>query len=159
EAGATIGPYRLVRRIGAGGFGVVWEAEQAAPIRRTVALKLIRRGMETSEVLARFESERRALARMDHPSIATIHDAGQSPDGRPYFAMELVRGEPITEFCDRARLGVAARLGLFLRLCAAVQHAHQKGIIHRDLKPANVLVAVVDGAPVPKVIDFGIAKA
>ncbi|MCL4221909.1 MAG: serine/threonine-protein kinase [Phycisphaerales bacterium] len=159
QPGAVIDRYTLVRRLGQGGFGTVYMAEQHQPIRREVALKIIKLGMDTRRVIARFEAERQALARMDHPGIARVYDAGATRSGRPYFVMELVRGEPITTFCDRRRLTVPERLDLFRRVCAAVQHAHQKGIIHRDIKPSNVLVAEQDGQPVPKVIDFGIAKA
>jgi eukaryotic-like serine/threonine-protein kinase len=157
--GDSIGPYRLVEVIGEGGMGVVYRAEQTAPLRRDVALKLIRRGLDTDRIVARFQSERQALARMDHPSIARVFDAGTSADGRPYFVMELVHGVPITDFCDRERLTVRERVDLMIAVCLAVQHAHQKGIIHRDLKPSNILVSRQDGVPVPKVIDFGIAKA
>ena len=156
---AQVGRYSIVERIGEGGFGVVYRARQNHPIRREVALKIVKLGMDTRQVIARFESERQALARMDHPNIARIFDAGATVDGRPYFAMELVDGPPITAYCDVNRLPVERRLGLFVAVCQAVQHAHQKGIIHRDLKPSNILVAQVDGAAVPKVIDFGIAKA
>jgi WD40 repeat protein/serine/threonine protein kinase len=154
-----IGPYAIVRPLGEGGMGAVYLAEQQEPIRRTVALKLIKLGMDTAEVVARFEAERQALALMDHPNIAAVLDAGATPDGRPYFVMEYAPGAPITDYCDRHALGTRARLELFMTVCAAVQHAHQKGIIHRDLKPSNVLVTEVDNHPVPKVIDFGIAKA
>jgi serine/threonine protein kinase/tetratricopeptide (TPR) repeat protein len=157
--GDRVGPYRLVEVIGEGGMGVVYRAEQTSPIRRDVALKLIRRGLDTDRIVARFQSERQALARMDHPSIARVFDAGTSADGRPYFVMELVRGLPVTEFCDRERLTLRERVDLMIAICQAVQHAHQKGIIHRDLKPSNILVARQDGVPLPKVIDFGIAKA
>jgi serine/threonine protein kinase/tetratricopeptide (TPR) repeat protein len=157
--GDRIGAYRLVEVIGEGGMGVVYRAEQTVPIRREVALKLIRRGLDTDRIIARFQSERQALARMDHPSIARVLDAGTSGDGRPYFVMELVHGVPITDFCDRERLTLRERAELMIAVCQAVQHAHQKGIIHRDLKPSNILVARQDGVPVPKVIDFGIAKA
>jgi tetratricopeptide (TPR) repeat protein len=159
EPGAVIGRYKILECIGEGGFGSVFVAEQSEPVRRRVALKILKRGMDTQKVVARFEAERQALAMMDHPNIAKVLDAGQTPSGRPFFAMELVRGEPITRFCDSARLGIDQRIGLVREVCAAVQHAHQKGIIHRDLKPSNVLVTVQDGQPVPKVIDFGIAKA
>jgi serine/threonine-protein kinase len=155
----VIGPYQLLERIGEGGFGVVFRAEQQAPLRRQVALKVLRPGMDTRQLIARFGAERQALALMDHPNIARVLDAGAGPDGRPYFVMELVQGLPITTYCDRARLPLRQRLELFLDVCRAVQHAHQKGIIHRDLKPSNVLVTVQDGRPLPKVIDFGIAKA
>jgi serine/threonine protein kinase len=161
KPGDRIGRFRLVRSIGEGGFGVVFEAEQEEPVRRTVALKVIKLGMDTKQVVARFEAERQALALMDHPNIAKILDGGTTPAGRPYFVMELVRGQPITKYCDAERLSLDARLGLFVQVCAAVQHAHQKGIIHRDLKPSNILVQAGDPGPpgVPKVIDFGIAKA
>jgi serine/threonine protein kinase/tetratricopeptide (TPR) repeat protein len=155
----VVGPYRLVKLLGEGGFGHVWLAEQVEPIRRSVALKLVKPGMDSKEVLARFETERRALALMDHPNIARVLDAGLTKEGRPYFAMEYVRGEPITEFCDKQRLSMKERLGLFVEVCRAVQHAHRKGIIHRDLKPSNILVTRVDGRPEPKIIDFGIARA
>jgi len=157
--GARIGPYLILERLGEGGFGVVYRARQEQPLRREVALKVIKWGMDTREVIARFEAERQALALMDHPNIARVLDAGATEQGRPYFVMELVRGESITAWCDRRGLDTRARLGLFLPVCEALQHAHQKGIIHRDIKPSNVLVAGSDGAPVPKVIDFGIAKA
>jgi serine/threonine protein kinase/tetratricopeptide (TPR) repeat protein len=154
-----IGPYRIVRLLGQGGMGTVYEAEQLEPLRRTVALKVIRRGMDSAEVLARFESERQALAVMDHPNIARALEAGTTDEGLPYFVMELVAGEPITGYCDRHGLDLRHRLQLFLDVCRGVQHAHQKGVIHRDLKPSNILVRVVDGQPVPTIIDFGIAKA
>ena len=154
-----IGPYRIVRVLGQGGMGTVYEAEQLEPLRRTVALKVIRRGMDTAEVLARFASERQALAVMDHPNIARALDAGTTDDGLPYFVMELVPGEPITSYCDRHGLDLRRRLQLFIGVCRGVQHAHQKGVIHRDLKPSNILVRVTDGQPVPTIIDFGIAKA
>jgi serine/threonine protein kinase/tetratricopeptide (TPR) repeat protein len=157
--GAVLGPYKLVERIGEGGMGVVFRAEQAEPVRREVALKLIRPGMDTEQVLARFGAERQALELMEHPNIARVLDAGATPAGRPYFVMELVRGVPITRYCDDARLAPRERLELFAAVCTAVQHAHQKGIIHRDIKPSNILVTEVDGKPVPKVIDFGVAKA
>jgi len=159
KPGDFVGRYRLVAPLGEGGFGLVWEAEQTEPIRRELALKLIKPGLDSREIIARFEAERQALALMDHPNIAAVHDAGTADDGRPYFAMELVKGEPITTYCDRHRLGVDQRLALFIPVCRAVQHAHQKSILHRDLKPSNILVATVDGKPAPKVIDFGIAKA
>jgi non-specific serine/threonine protein kinase/serine/threonine-protein kinase len=158
-AGQTIAGYRVLQKLGEGGMGVVYEAEQEEPVRRKVALKLIKPGMDTGEVLARFESERQALALMNHPSIASIFDGGATEDGRPYFAMELVHGEPLTAYCDKHRLTVRERLGLFLQVCEGVQHAHQKGIIHRDLKPSNILVTIRDDTPVPKIIDFGVAKA
>ncbi|MHC4946912.1 MAG: serine/threonine-protein kinase [Planctomycetota bacterium] len=157
--GDTIGRYRLVSELGAGGFGVVYLAEQTEPVQREVALKVIKLGMDTRQVIARFEAERQALALMDHPNIAGVLDAGSTASGRPFFVMELVRGDPITEFCDRRRVGMTERLDLFMAVCDAVQHAHQKGIIHRDLKPSNVLVTEREGAAVAKVIDFGIAKA
>jgi WD40 repeat protein/serine/threonine protein kinase len=154
-----IGPYELVEQVGEGGFGVVFRAEQRQPIRRSVAVKILKPGMDTRAVVARFEAERQALALMDHPNIARVLDGGQTASGRPYFVMELVKGVPITRFCDERQLTHRDRLGLFVAVCRAVQHAHQKGIIHRDLKPTNVLVTVYDGQPVPKVIDFGVAKA
>ncbi len=157
--GSQIGPYRILRRIGEGGFGVVFEAEQKEPVKRRVALKVIKLGMDTEEVIARFEAERQALAIMNHPNIARVLDAGATASGRPYFVMELVDGTPISEYCDEHRLDIEARLELFALVCTAVQHAHTKGIIHRDLKPSNVLVGTLDGKPAPKVIDFGIAKA
>ncbi len=158
-AGTMIGRYRLLELIGEGGFGSVWMADQEEPVRRRVALKVIKPGMDTKQVLARFESERQALAMMDHPGIARVFDGGATDTGRPYFVMELVRGVRITDYCDAHRLSMRERLGLFIQVCQAVQHAHQKGIIHRDLKPSNILVTEVNGAPVPKVIDFGVAKA
>jgi WD40 repeat protein/serine/threonine protein kinase len=157
--GTAIGSFKLLEQIGEGGFGVVFMAEQTQPVRRKVALKILKPGMDTRQVIARFEAERQALALMDHPNIAQVFDGGETAGGRPYFVMELVRGVPITDFCDQSRLGVRDRLGLFAQVCRAVQHAHQRGIIHRDIKPANVLVTLHDGTPVPKVIDFGIAKA
>jgi serine/threonine protein kinase/WD40 repeat protein/regulation of enolase protein 1 (concanavalin A-like superfamily) len=157
--GTVIGPYKLLQKIGEGGFGVVYMAEQQHPVRRKVALKIIKPGMDTREVIARFESERQALALMDHPNIARVLDAGATASGRPYFVMELVKGVPITEYCDKNNLSTEKRLELFLAVCHAVQHAHQKGIIHRDIKPSNVMVTLHDGKPVPKVIDFGVAKA
>ncbi len=157
--GTVIGPYKLLQQIGEGGMGVVYMAEQAAPVRRKVALKIIKPGMDTREVIARFEAERQALALMDHPNIARVFDAGATDAGRPYFVMELVRGVPITDYCDQNNLPIHERLELFITVCHAVQHAHQKGIIHRDIKPSNVLVTLHDGRPVPKVIDFGVAKA
>jgi serine/threonine protein kinase len=158
-AGSLIGPYKLVQAIGAGGMGMVYLAEQMHPVRRQVALKIIKQGMDTEQVIVRFEAERQALALMDHPNIARVLDAGTTDSGRPYFVMELVKGVPITKYCDTNRLTVRERLELFVPVCQAIQHAHQKGIIHRDIKPSNVLVASYDGKPVPKVIDFGIAKA
>src|SRR5262245_13156645 len=157
-AGDIVGPYKLLEQIGEGGFGVVYMAEQTQPVRRKVALKVLKPGMDTRQVVARFDAERQALALMDHPNIATVHDAGTTETGRPYFVMELVRGIPVTEFCDLNHLSVRERLGQFVQVCRAVQHAHQKGVIHRDLKPSNVLVTLHDGVPVPKVIDFGIAR-
>ncbi len=154
-----IGRYKLLEKIGVGGCGVVWMAEQTEPVRRRVALKVIKLGMDTKEVIARFEAERQALALMDHPNIAKIHDAGTTSAGRPYFVMELVRGIPITRYCDEANLSTERRLQLFIQVCHAIQHAHQKGVIHRDIKPSNILVAQHDDVAVPKVIDFGIAKA
>ncbi|MES2924009.1 MAG: tetratricopeptide repeat protein [Verrucomicrobiota bacterium] len=159
EAGERIGNYKLLEKIGEGGFGVVWVADQERPVRRRVALKIIKLGMDTKEVIARFGQERQALAMMDHPHIAKVLDAGSTEWGRPYFVMELVRGIKITDYCDQANLSTADRLALFIQVCQAVQHAHQKGIIHRDLKPSNILVTLHDGMPVPKVIDFGVAKA
>ena len=159
KAGDRIGPYKLVQKLGEGGCGIVWMAEQQHPVRRRVALKIIKLGMDTKEVIARFETERQVLALMDHPNVAKVLDAGTTDTGRPYFVMELVQGVPITTFCDQKKLSTPARLELFAQVCSAVQHAHQKGIIHRDLKPSNILVALHDDAPVPKVIDFGIAKA
>ena len=154
-----IGPYKLLEEIGEGGMGTVWVAKQSQPIKRKVAIKLIKAGMDSQQVLARFEAERQALAMMEHPNIARVVDAGMTEQGRPYFAMEYVKGVPLTEYCDQAKLSVKERLELFLPICTAVQHAHQKGIIHRDLKPSNILVCLYDGKPVPKVIDFGLAKA
>src|SRR5262245_19701593 len=158
-AGTVIGPYKLLEQIGEGGMGVVWMAEQKEPIQRRVAVKVIKAGMDSKQVLARFEAERQALALMDHPNIARVLDAGTTHAGRPYFVMELVKGTPITKYCDEKHLSVRERLELFNDVCRAVQHAHQKGIIHRDLKPSNTLVAPFDGKPVVKVIDFGVAKA
>jgi eukaryotic-like serine/threonine-protein kinase len=157
--GDMIGPYKLREKIGEGGWGVVYVADQEEPVRRRVALKLVKLGMDTRQVVARFEAERQALAMMEHPGIARVFDAGATETGRPYFVMELVRGIKITAYCDQARLDTRSRLELFIQVCHAVQHAHQKGIIHRDLKPSNILITQQDGAPVPKVIDFGIAKA
>ena len=150
NVGSQIGPYKLLEQIGEGGMGVVYMAEQQRPVRRLVALKIIKPGMDSKQVIARFEAERQALAMMDHPNIAKVLDAGTTEAGRPYFVMELVRGMPITEFCDQKRLTVRERLELFIQVCQAVQHAHQKGIIHRDLKPTNVLVTMHDGRPVPR---------
>src|SRR5262245_31952226 len=157
--GTVIGPYKLMEQIGEGGFGMVFVAEQQYPVRRRVALKVIKPGMDSRQVVARFEAERQALALMDHPNIARVFDGGATESGRPYFVMELVRGAPIPTFCDAGRLTTRDRLGLFVSVCSAVQHAHQKGVIHRDLKPSNVLVMSHDGTPVVKVIDFGVAKA
>ncbi len=179
--GRMIGPYKIIELIGEGGMGIVYLAEQQEPVRRRVALKIIKPGMDTRAVIARFEAERQALALMDHPNIARILDAGITGEvrnegppqaspapgpqslapsaGRPYFVMELVRGVPITQYCDEARLPIAERLRLFVTVCRAVQHAHQQGIIHRDLKPSNLLITLHDGEPVPKIIDFGVAKA
>jgi len=157
--GSRIGPYKLLQQIGEGGMGVVFMAEQHEPMRRMVAVKVIKAGMDSAQVVARFEAERQALALMDHPNIARVLDAGTTQSGRPYFVMELVKGIPITKYCDDQRLSPRQRLELFVPVCQAIQHAHQKGIIHRDIKPTNVLIAAYDGKPVPKVIDFGVAKA
>jgi serine/threonine protein kinase len=159
KPGDQIGPYKLREQIGEGGFGSVWVADQEKPVRRRVALKLVKAGMDTKQVIARFEQERQALAVMDHPNIAKVLDAGTTGTGRPYFVMELVRGTRITDYCDEKQLPTPERIGLFIAVCQAVQHAHQKGIIHRDLKPSNILVTIHDGRPMPKVIDFGVAKA
>jgi tetratricopeptide (TPR) repeat protein len=157
--GTVIGPYKLLEQIGEGGFGVVYMAEQTQPIRRMVALKIIKPGMDTAQVIARFESERQALALMDHPHIAKVLDAGATASGRPYFVMELVKGVPITDFCDKNHLPPEARMRLFIDICLAIQHAHHKGVIHRDIKPSNVMVTQHEGMPMAKVIDFGVAKA
>jgi serine/threonine protein kinase len=157
--GTTIDRYKLLQQIGEGGMGVVYMAEQEEPVRRRVALKIIKLGMDTRQVVARFEAERQALAMMDHPNIARVFDGGATEHGRPYFVMELVRGIPVTTWCDARQLTTRDRLELFITICQAVQHAHQKGIIHRDLKPSNILVTEQDGRAMPKVIDFGIAKA
>ena len=157
--GTRIGPYKLLEKIGEGGMGVVYMAEQEEPVARRVALKIIKPGMDTQQVIARFEAERQALAMMDHPNIAKVFDVGTTDSGRPYFVMELIHGIPVTQFCDQQHLTARERLGLFIPICQAVQHAHQKGIIHRDIKPSNILIALYDGRPVPKVIDFGVAKA
>jgi len=157
--GQKIGRYKILERVGEGGCGVVYVAEQTEPVRRRVALKVIKLGMDTKQVVARFEAERQALAMMDHPNIAKVLDAGTTETGRPYFIMELVRGIKITDYCDQNNLPTNERLDLFIKVCQAIQHAHQKGIIHRDIKPSNILVTLHDGVPVPKVIDFGIAKA
>jgi eukaryotic-like serine/threonine-protein kinase len=173
KPGDRVGRYRLLEKIGEGGFGVVYMAEQEEPVRRRVALKILKAGMDTRQVVARFEAERQALAMMEHPNIARVFDGGATgfagseisnlqspiPGGRPYFVMELVRGQPITRYCDEHRLATVERLELFMQVCQAVQHAHQKGVIHRDLKPGNILVMEQDGRAVPKVIDFGVAKA
>ena len=159
QPGDKLGRYKLLQQIGEGGCGVVYMAEQEEPVRRRVALKVIKLGMDTKSVIARFEAERQALALMDHPNIAKVLDAGATETGRPYFVMELVRGVKLTEYCDQNKLSTEERLNLFIQVCHAIQHAHQKGIIHRDIKPSNILVTLHDGVPVPKVIDFGIAKA
>jgi serine/threonine protein kinase len=159
QIGAKVGPYKLLQKLGEGGWGIVYMAEQEKPVRRRVALKVIKLGMDTKNVIARFEAERQALALMDHSNIARVFDAGATETGRPYFVMELVRGVRITEYCDQNNLDTRQRLDLFIQICHAIQHAHQKGIIHRDIKPSNILVTLHDGIPVPKVIDFGIAKA
>jgi len=159
KPGTVIGHYKLMEQIGEGGFGLVFVAEQMEPVKRKVALKIIKPGMDSKSVIARFEAERQALALMDHPNIARVLDAGATESGRPYFVMELVRGIPITEYCDQNQLTPNERLELFVSVCHAIQHAHQKGIIHRDVKPSNVLVTSHDGKPVAKVIDFGVAKA
>src|SRR5262245_2731919 len=159
QAGTVIGRYKLLQRIGEGGMGVVYMAEQREPVVRKVALKIIKLGMDTKQVVARFEAERQALAMMDHPNIAKVLDAGATDAGRPYFVMDLVQGLPIIQFCDEAKLSTGARIELFLEVCSAIQHAHQKGIIHRDIKPSNILVTLHGDKPVPKVIDFGIVKA
>jgi len=159
QPGARIGRYKLLQQIGEGGCGIVFMAEQQEPVRRQVALKVIKLGMDTKSVIARFEAERQALAMMDHPNIAKVLDAGATAEGRPYFVMELVRGIKITDYADKNHLSTRERLDLFVQVCQAIQHAHQKGIIHRDIKPSNILVTQNDGVAVPKVIDFGIAKA
>src|SRR5712691_3733364 len=157
--GTRVGRYKLLEQIGEGGMGVVFMAEQEEPVRRKVAFKIIKMGMDTKQVIARFDAERQALAMMDHPNIARVLDAGATGTGRPYFVMELVHGIRLTDYCDENQLEPRRRLDLFIQICHAIQHAHQKGIIHRDIKPSNVLVTLHDGVPVPKVIDFGIAKA
>ncbi|MEM7754722.1 MAG: serine/threonine-protein kinase, partial [Planctomycetota bacterium] len=157
--GTQVGPFRVLSVLGEGGFGVVYLAEQTEPVRRRVAMKVIKPGMDSRAVVARFEAERQALAVMDHPCIARVFDAGQTPMGRPYFVMEFVRGVPLTDFVSKHKLGLEQRLKLFRRVCEAVQHAHSKGIIHRDLKPSNILVEYEDGQATPKIIDFGVAKA
>ena len=157
--GRSIGRYKVLEKLGEGGCGVVYVAEQTEPVRRRVALKVIKLGMDTKQVVARFEAERQALALMDHPNIAKVLDGGSTETGRPYFVMELVRGIRITDYCDQNKLPTPERLDLFIKVCQAIQHAHHKGIIHRDIKPSNILVTLQDGVPLPKVIDFGIAKA
>ena len=157
--GMQVGSYKLLQEIGEGGFGVVYMAEQLEPVRRKVAFKIIKPGMDTKQVIARFEAERQALAMMDHPNIAKVLDAGATESGRPYFVMELVKGVPITEFCDTNKLSTQDRLELFIIVCRAVQHAHQKGVIHRDIKPSNVMVTLHDNKPMPVIIDFGVSKA
>src|SRR5262245_34807217 len=158
--GATVaGRYKLLQPLGEGGMGVVYLAEQTEPVRRQVALKIIKPGLDSARVIARFEAERQALALMDHPNIARVLDAGTTEQGRLFFVMELVQGIPLTRYCDQAWLSVRERLELFIPVCQAVQHAHQKGVIHRDLKPSNLLVTVQEGRAVPKIIDFGVAKA
>jgi serine/threonine protein kinase len=158
-AGTRIGPYKLLQKIGEGGMGIVWMADQIEPVKRRVALKMIKAGLEGDQVVARFEAERQTLAMMDHPNIIKVLDAGTAGSRRPYFVMELVNGIPFTRYCDQEHLTPAERLALFIPICHAVQHAHQNGIIHRDLKPSNILIALYDGEAVPKVIDFGLAKA
>src|SRR5476649_1146298 len=158
RAPKSIGPYHLVRKLGEGGMGQVWLAEQTAPVKRLVALKLIRAGVYDEALLQRFQSERQSLAIMDHPAIAKVFEAGSTPNGQPYLVMEYVPGLPITEYCDQKRLTIRDRLELFIKVCEGVQHAHQKAIIHRDLKPANILVVEIDGKPMPRIIDFGLAK-
>ena len=153
------GPYKLIRELGSGGMGQVWLAEQTAPVSRRIALKLIKAGMYDATVVQRFQAERQSLAIMEHPAIAKVFDAGTTPEGQPYLAMEYVDGLPITDYCDRRRLSIRERLRLFIQVCEGVQHAHQKAIIHRDLKPSNILVAEIDGKPIPRIIDFGLAKA
>ncbi len=155
----TIGRYKLIEKLGEGGFGIVWRAHQTTPLDRIVALKIIKAGMDTEQVIGRFNLERQSLAKMDHPGIARVLDAGATEHGRPYFVMDLVDGPSITTYCDLYQLTVAERIRLFIDVCLAVQHAHQKGVLHRDLKPSNILVIQVDGLPRPKIIDFGIAKA
>src|SRR6478752_481943 len=159
QPGTVVGPYKLLQQIGEGGMGTVYMAEQTHPVQRKVALKVIKPGMDSRQVIARFEAERQALAMMDHVNIARVLDAGATEAGRPYFVMELVHGIPITRYCDDNHLTPRERLERFVPVCQAIQHAHQKGIIHRDLKPSNVMVTLYDGKPVPKVIDFGVAKA
>jgi predicted Ser/Thr protein kinase len=158
-ASRVMGRYTLLEPIGEGGFGTVWMAEQREPVKRRVALKIIKRGMDSSQVIARFEAERQALAMMDHPNIAKVLDGGSTESGQPYFVMEYIRGVPILQYCDTERLDTRARLELFIQACQAIQHAHQKGIIHHDIKPSNVMITLQDSVPAVKVIDFGIAKA
>jgi len=153
------GKYKILEELGRGGMGVVYKSEQIKPVKRNVALKIIKLGMETRQVVARFETERQALAVMNHPNIAKVFDGGATETGRPYFVMELVSGISITKYCDKHRLTTHERLELFIQVCKAIQHAHQKGVIHRDLKPSNILVLVQEDKPLPKIIDFGIAKA
>ncbi len=155
----SIGPYQLLTRLGEGGMGQVWLAQQFSPVKRQVALKLIKGGRSNESILRRFEIEQQSLAMMNHPFIARVFDAGATPDGQPYFAMEYVPGLPITDHCNQKHLNTRERIELFLKICQGVQHAHQKAILHRDLKPSNILVAETDGVPVPRIIDFGIAKA
>jgi len=159
QLGTQIGRYKLLSVLGEGGCGIVYRAEQRQPVRRQVALKVIKPGMDSKQVIGRFEAERQALALLDHPGIAHVFDGGTTEAGRPYFVMELVKGLPITEYCDEQKLSIEERLELFEQVCEAVQHAHQKGIIHRDIKPSNILVTVQAGKPAPMIIDFGIAKA
>jgi serine/threonine protein kinase len=160
KAGMIVaGRYQLQKLLGEGGMGSVWQAEQLHPVKRTVAIKLVKAGLDTKEVLHRFDAERQALAIMDHPHIAKVLDGGATDNGRPFFVMEYVPGQAVTEYCDTHRMDVDGRLALFVQICQAVQHAHQKGVIHRDIKPTNILVTEVDGKAVPKVIDFGLAKA
>ena len=159
KPGTRIGRYTLLRILGEGGMGIVYLAQQQEPVKREVALKVIKPGMDSKRVIARFEAEQQALALMEHPHIARVHDAGLTPSGRPYFVMEHVKGVLITAYCDKHRLTVEERLRLFLHVCEAIQYAHQKGIIHRDIKPSNILVTIEDGQAAPKVIDFGVARA
>ena len=159
KPGARIGRYKLQRLLGEGGMGTVYLAQQAEPVERQVALKIIKLGMDSKRVIARFEAEQQALALMEHSHVARVYDAGLTANGRPYFVMEYVKGIPITEHCDKHKLTVEERLSLFLHVCEAVQHAHQKGIIHRDLKPSNILVSIEGNEAIPKVIDFGVARA
>src|SRR5436309_2572553 len=156
KPGDPIGPYKLLEKIGEGGMGAVWMAERTEPVRQRVALKVIKQGMDSGQVLARFENEQQAVAMMDHPNLAKFIEAGTTPTGRPYFVMQFVKGIPITKFCDEQCLTIRERLELFVPVCQAIQHAHQKGIVHRDISPSNVLVALHDDRPIPMVIDFGI---